>query len=110
MVGEGDYAAFKAKVTKASLNLKGNIATFVAADGRKLALEHSSERQPKVWRNGNLHDWKTHWPLFQPVDGSKVPCYLGWKERVMHVEAGGHVFDAKLSEDGTYTYSSKIAK
>jgi hypothetical protein len=87
--------------------VSGQTVELSGANGGKVKMEYSGDR-PKVWRNGKEHKWSDHYKLFQPANGSKTPCYMGWKERKMHVQAGGHSFTAELSEDGKYTFQSKL--
>ncbi len=106
----GSYGKFKKDVlARTKLKVDGDAATYIGVDGKTLSLA-MTDALPKLTRDGEVHDWKSHYPLFQPADGSKTPCYLGWKERKMHVEAGGHTFEAELADDGTYTFSQTIGK
>ncbi|MFP4107128.1 MAG: hypothetical protein ACLFVU_13730 [Phycisphaerae bacterium] len=104
----GSYSQFKKDVSsKSKLNASGAKATYTGVKGKTLSLEITDDL-PKLVRDGKEHDWKSHYALFQPADGSKTPCYLGWKQRKMYVEAGGHTFEAELKEDGTYTFTQTI--
>ncbi|MFW5869737.1 MAG: hypothetical protein ACOCVI_02445 [Planctomycetota bacterium] len=106
----GSYAKFKAAVkSKSRVSVSGKTAELTGAKGGKVKMEYTGS-YPKIWRNGKEHSWTDHYKLFQPADGSRTPCYLGWKERKMHVEAGGHVFTGELSEDGKYTFKSTLKK
>lgn len=62
----------------------------------KIKLQHQPLDLPKVWRNGNLHDWKNHYNLYQNAGGEKTPIYQGWKQGEIQVEAGGYKFTGKL--------------
>ena len=61
----------------------------------KVKLQHQS-LLPKVWRNGNLHDWKNHFAIYQNAAGEKTPIYQGWKTGEIQIEAGGYRFTSKL--------------
>jgi hypothetical protein len=63
---------------------------------------------PKVWRNGKFHDWDEHLSLYKPAVGGSAPASLGWKTRKLHVEAGGHTFDATLHKDGRYEFKNDL--
>ncbi|MFP4053784.1 MAG: hypothetical protein ACLFV7_07970 [Phycisphaerae bacterium] len=100
----GSYDRFKtAAKSKGGVKLDGKTATATGIEGISLKMEHTGG-YPKVWRDGKLHQWTDHDKVFQPADGSKTPCYLGWKERKMVVEAGGHRFEGELTADGKYTF------
>lgn len=73
-------------------------------------LDLSAPTGPALWRNGVPHDFAKHNSLFQPADGGKTPVSLGWKEPVLHVEAGGHVFHGELAESGVYKFTNTLAK
>jgi hypothetical protein len=59
-------------------------------------LQHQPLDLLKVWRNGNLHDWKNHFPVYQNARGEKTPIYQAWKQGEIQVEAGGYKFRNKL--------------
>jgi len=109
----GTYEDFKAAVLKSSkLDLSdagGGTVGYTGSKGTSVRLAWSGKGLPRVWRNGKLHDWKSHFALYQSADEQSAPATLGWKERKMHVEAGGHTFDATLHEDGRYEFSAKLA-
>lgn len=106
----GSYEAFKAAVIE-----KGSVrfaeaddnsspkVTFTGSKGRSVAMRLANDL-PVLWRNGKRHDWRKHWALWQPADGDQTPVYLGWKERKLHVEAGGHVFQAEVNDEGRYLF------
>ena len=62
----------------------------------KVKLQHQPLELPKVWRNGNLHDWKNHFPLYQNATGEKTPIYQGWKKGKLEIQAGGYNFITNL--------------
>lgn len=105
----GDYAAFKKAVKgKGKLDLsavdKGTVS-YTGALGQSIKMT-VGKGLPDVHRNGKLHDWKKHYAVYAAADGGKAPVHLGWKERVLRVEVGGHVFEGTLQEDGKYVSKS----
>ena len=60
----------------------------------KVKLQHQPLDFPKVWRNGNLHDWKNHFAVYQNAGGEKTPISQGWKQGELRIEAGGYEFTA----------------
>jgi hypothetical protein len=110
----GDYEAFKAAAKTAKISwpeADKKLVRFEGAKGGSVQLDLSDPKKPLFWRNGTPHiHEKEHLALFKPADGSKAPVSLGWKQRVLHVEAGGHVFHGELAENGTYTFTNTLAK
>lgn len=133
----GDFAAFKDKVAKSSkLDLsklgEGTVG-YTGSDGKTLALQHNpkwapfyiqDEKQPwvtkdytkpkdyyasypRIWRDGKLFEWMSHFAQYQNTDGSKAPINLGWKDGTLRVEAGGHVFTGTLKPGETYTFTNE---
>lgn len=86
-------------VSRVSLNLNqisNGIVEYQGVTG-KIKLQYQGEDLPKVWRNGQLHDWRlNHYAVYQNVSGSNTPINLGWKEGKLMVEAGGHKFQNQL--------------
>ncbi len=108
----GDYTAFKAKVLAKSAVETGDTdaagrqkVTFTGSDGSTVALK-LGEDLPQLWRNGVLHDWDRHRALYSPADGGRAPVSLGWKQRKLHVEAGGYAFDGEVTEKGRYRFQT----
>ncbi|GAA6620195.1 hypothetical protein NUACC26_060110 [Scytonema sp. NUACC26] len=58
----------------------------------KVQLQHQSQGLPKVWRNGNLHDWRKHYAVYQNTLGKKTLIYQGWKQGTLEITAGGYNF------------------
>ncbi|NET74493.1 MAG: hypothetical protein F6K62_27410, partial [Sphaerospermopsis sp. SIO1G2] len=116
VTGEGDYDTFVQMVADGTISEQNGTFTYQCGSGTTLAVAMTNSSLPQVWRDGTLHDWQQHYALFQPAsrlagqEDAQIPCYLGWKERKMHVEAGGHTFSAELKDDGTYIYSSTLAE
>ncbi len=63
----------------------------------KVKLQHQPLDLPKVWRNGNLHDWKNHFSLYQNAEAQKTPIYQGWKEGKLEIQAGGYKFMSNIN-------------
>ena len=105
-----DFAAFKKGVlAKSKLDLAGvsdGIVAYTGSLGTSVKIQYNAG-QPKVWRNGQEHDWAAHQGLYVPVDGSSVPIRMDWNSGALHVEAGGYVFDGQVSDDGKYKFSNK---
>jgi hypothetical protein len=92
------------------LTILAGCGVFAYPKEGSVRLDLTEPAKPALWRNGVPHDFMKHRAIFQPTDGGKAPVSLGWKERELHVEAGGYVFDGKLAETGAYTFTSTPAK
>jgi hypothetical protein len=109
-VGEGDFVKFKADVLskqKCEVAADGVTVELTGVAGEKVQMTATTSGVPVVWRNGKSHDWKNHFAVYQPADGSKSPISLGWKERKLRVEYGGHLFEGSLGEDSRYQFVNK---
>jgi len=108
----GDYAAFKQKILKnAKLAANEGTVTLTGSDGSTLKMEYSAANgQPRVTRNGKVHDWSKHWPLYQGAEGGASPVTLGWKEGTLKVNAGGASFEATLSKENGYVFKHSPVK
>jgi hypothetical protein len=107
----GDYAAFKKGVLASSrMKAEGSTVEYVGSKGRRVKIDVAGGDLPKVYRDGKLHDWKRHWDLWRPADGSNAPVRLGWKTGRLHVEAGGWAFDAEFADDGGYRFTNTRTK
>jgi hypothetical protein len=95
----GNFEQFKSSVlAKSRLDknqINNGLVEYQGVAG-KVKLQHQSIDLPKVWRNGNLHDWKNHFAVYQNAAGEKTPIHQGWKEGEIHIEAGGYKFQGKL--------------
>jgi hypothetical protein len=105
----GDFAAFRQAVLgKAELGLgelKNGVVEFAGASGGRLKIKYGAPR-PTVWRDGQEHRWERHTGLYIPADGGRSPIYFAWGSGKLHVEAGGHAFDASFSDDGRYSFAN----
>ncbi|RUR75739.1 hypothetical protein ACF3DV_28450 [Chlorogloeopsis fritschii PCC 9212] len=94
----GSWQQFKLSVLeKSRLNLSqihGGIVEYRGVAGN-IKLKYQDSGLPKVWRNGQAHDWKNHFAVYQNPDGGKTPIYLGWKEGKLSVDAGGYNFQTQ---------------
>lgn len=63
--------------------------------GGKVKLQYQNKDLPKVWRNGQFHDWRHHYKVYQNAAATKTPIYQGWKEGKLIVEAGGYHFQTQ---------------
>ena len=86
-------------MSKSRLNLNqisNGIVEYQGVTG-KIKLQYQGENLPKVWRNGQFHDWHlNHYSVYQNVSRSNTPINLGWKEGKLIVEAGGYKFQNQL--------------
>lgn len=97
----GSYADFKQAVkTKSNLDLRAiatGTVTLKGANGTSLKLTHNPKTElPIVVRNGIQYDWFKNFDLYKPTE-SKAPISLGWKTGNLRVEAGGSVFEMRIS-------------
>jgi hypothetical protein len=102
----GDFDTFRKNVAaKSKLDLSGlaqGTVSLRGSTGESVRITLDGDALPKVWRNGEAHDWTKHRAVYSTV-GDKAPrIRLGWNERVLEIEAGGHRFRGELKEDGTY--------
>jgi len=106
----GDFEAFRKSVAaKTKLDLSGlatGTVSLRASTGETLKLKLAGEGLPEIWRNGVAHDWKVHRAVYQTVGDQPPLIRLGWKTRVLEVEAGGRRFRGELKADGTYLSTS----
>jgi hypothetical protein len=94
----GNWKQFKQSVQKKSrlnLNQIGKPEVEYQGVAGKVKLQYQRSGHPKVWRQGQYHDWRNHYAVYQNADGNKTPIYLGWKEGKLKVEAGGHQFQSQ---------------
>jgi len=96
----GSVTGFKKAASDAKLKVDGKKATL-AAGGESLVVEHAVGN-PKVWRNGKLHDWDQHTAVYSSVSDDKAPIHLGWKQYKLHVAYDGYRFTGELTKDGKY--------
>lgn len=90
--------AAKSKVDASAL-AEGRV-DFTAANGDAVAIRFGGAR-PDVWRAGKPHDFTTaHRAQIASADGGEVPVFLGWKQGMLRVEAGGERFVSKVTETG----------
>jgi hypothetical protein len=81
---------------------------FTGSQGETVGLRLTEERLPVVFRNGEEHDWKTHWALYATTPGSaSEPLALGWKEGELRVRAGDTEFEG-LWKDGQYRFRAPL--
>jgi hypothetical protein len=99
-VGEGDFQPGKLLHT-------GTTVEFVSATGAKVKMTYRADGLPEVWRNGELHDWKKHFPVYQTATSGPTQVSLGWQQRRLRVACGGSVFEAQLTDDGQYTFTNQ---
>ena len=95
----GSWEQFKQSVLKKSrLNLNqinSGVVEYQGVSGL-VKLQYQRWDLPKVWSQGQYHDWRNHFAVYQNADGTKAPVYLGWKSGKLLVEAGGHKFQSQL--------------
>ncbi len=104
------YDAFKeAALKRAKLDtsqLANGVVSYTAADGASVKMQYVEGNRPRVWRNGKAHDWSEHRGIYQPADGGNTPIRMDWADGKLHVEAGGHTFDAEVDDQGRYTFKA----
>ncbi|MHC5821855.1 MAG: hypothetical protein ACYT04_39825, partial [Nostoc sp.] len=54
----------------------------------RLKLQHQGRELPKVWRNGQFHNWRSHYDVYK---SDKPLIYQGWKSGKLNLS----VFDTK---------------
>jgi hypothetical protein len=98
------YEAFRTAVLDTRpIEMNGDKVTFHGSRGHSVGMAYDPSRRPTVFRNGNAHSWADHYSLYKPADGSNAPVSLGWKERTLHVRAGGYSFTGRLQPGDGYT-------
>ncbi len=107
-----NFDAFKkAVLAKSKVQLEGGVVKARMQDGRALMFDSSTR---SFSRDGEVQgvDWKSpeRMALWQPAQGGDTPISLGWKERRLVVEAGGHRFEAELKEDGSYVFKNILGE
>ncbi len=94
----GSWNKFQQSVLhKSRLNLNqlnDGIVEFSGIVG-KLKLQYQAQGLPKVWRNGNFHQWQNHYAIYQNAQGGKPPIYEGWKQGKLEIVAGGYRFKSQ---------------
>lgn len=111
----GKYCGFVMEVGSGKrqpgrLDLSGlaeGVVSFTTAGGQGLKLRHNGAGLPTIWRDGQEHDWKLHWPMYQNADGSDAPVRQGWQAGKFRVEAGGRVFEGAWSGESGYTFRQR---
>ncbi|MUG98406.1 hypothetical protein F7734_41335 [Scytonema sp. UIC 10036] len=91
----GSWEKFQQTVLNQSrldLSEIGDKAVEYRSVSGKVKLQHQPQGLPKVWRNGNFHDWRNHYAVYQNARGKKTPIYQGWKQGTLEVTAGGYKF------------------
>ena len=95
----GDFQQFQNSVLKKSRldinQIDSGVVEYQGVLG-KVKLQHQTENLPKVWRNGNLHNWENHFAVYQNPEGEKTPVYQDWKKGEIYIESGGYKFTSKL--------------
>jgi hypothetical protein len=99
----GDYAAFKQAIKNRSnldlTQLPRGTVQLTSSTETSLQLSHNSENElPAIVRNGSPYDWSTNYDLYRPAAGNG-PIALGWKQGALRVEAGGEVFETRVTSD-----------
>ena len=63
---------------------------------------------PTVWRNGEKHDWRSHFEQYRnPVNPQAGPVSLGFKEGVLTVTSHQYTFTGKMQKDGTFQFENR---
>ncbi|MGB3637580.1 MAG: hypothetical protein WBA39_08380, partial [Rivularia sp. (in: cyanobacteria)] len=73
----------------------------------KVKLQYQALELPKVWRNGNLHNWKNHFAVYQNAAGGKAPIYQGWKQGELRIEAGGYKLNLPIKQQNHHQTQQK---
>lgn len=74
---------------------KKKAISFLQSEDAEVKLQYQNKDLPKVWRNGQFHDWRHHYRVYQNATATKTPIYQGWKEGKLIVEAGGYKFQTQ---------------
>ena len=75
-VGEGrSWENFQKLVSFSQLKVENSQAEYISLH-KKIKVQHQGEELPKVWRNGNLHNWQNH---FNVYSSDKPFIDQGWK-------------------------------
>ena len=102
----GDFAAFRAAVlARSRLDLSllpQGEARFQSADGAQVGLRVTADGRSQTFRDGQPHDWRSHVDQWA---GAGSPVTLGWKQGILKVQAGGHLFEGRFI-DGRYTFTN----
>jgi hypothetical protein len=111
---DGSFDDFKQAVTeKANLDLsklaEGNV-TYRGAGGGEVGLVYAADGLPRVFRDGQPHDWTNHYAPYQPAGGGAAPIHQAWQSGQIRVEAGGHVFEGKFDPKAGYTFTNTTTR
>jgi hypothetical protein len=94
----GSWEQFKQSILKHSqldLNqINDGIVEYQGIKG-KVKLQYQNRELPRVTRNGQFHDWRNHYAVYQSATATQTPIYLGWKEGKLSVTAGEQQFQSQ---------------
>ena len=62
----------------------------------------TADGRSQTFRDGQPHDWRSHVDQWA---GAGSPVTLGWKQGILKVQAGGHLFEGRFI-DGRYTFTN----
>lgn len=88
---------------------------YTSATGTKIKMTFADDlAEYKVWRNGQLHDWKAHAAVaYQQVGaapGSGL-IHQQWRgDGTLKVQAGGHVFTCTVTPEGKVSFGNGKTK
>lgn len=85
----GSWEQFKRSILlNSKLKINDETAEYISSKNIRLKLQHQGRELPKVWRNGQLHDWRNHFDVYR---SDKPLIYQGWKSGKLNLS----VFDTK---------------
>ncbi|MEX0652608.1 MAG: hypothetical protein WD534_02555 [Phycisphaeraceae bacterium] len=88
-------------------HLADGAARLQGLDGRTLEITHNPDRDmPLVKRDGELYKWSQHLDVYGPQDDN-APVLLRWGGGTLRVDAGGHVFEQTVHDDGTVEFTAE---
>lgn len=97
------FERFKRDVAAIKPVIEGGKVTITDRDlSLAVELPRAADAPPRVWRNGELHNWSKHTGVFQPADGGERPIHLDGEKLRLYVEFGAYKFTGEFNADGDY--------
>ncbi len=109
----GGYAEFKrAVLSKASVDdsrVQDGVVEYVGTNGDSVGMEFAEKLEEyKVFRDGELHDWRDHRIGYGQVDsGDRGLIHQDWLGGTLTVRAGGSVFECSVTDNGTVRFRNE---
>ena len=107
-----DFAAFKKAIySKARLDdadVDDGVVQYTGAGGDTVKMKFRRDpSEYKVWRNGQLHDWKRHRVGYRQADKAGGLIEQDWLGGTLTVRAGGKEFSCTVTDEGKVTFYNK---